>query len=102
MRPGSIAAGLEMNPAQGDALHSQSVYWVLVVDDRAAKRFAVSKSLANVHALEVIECENADQALELLTQLDFSLVLLDAEMAGLMAMSWRVLSPPLFFGPCLS
>lgn len=79
---GGSTARPEMNAAQVDALHAQSIYWVLVVDERAAKRFAVSRSLASVRGLEVVECESADQALEMLTQLDFSLVLMDAEIPG--------------------
>ncbi len=64
-------------------IHADAVFWVLVVDDREANRFANRKSLECVPGLDVVECGSGQEALDLLTQVDFSLVLLDAAMPGI-------------------
>ncbi len=80
--PVEARARPETGPVRMDGLYVDAVYWVLVVDDREANRFALRKSLESVRGLDVVECEDGAQALELLAQVDFSLVLLDADMPG--------------------
>ena len=64
-------------------VRERSVFWVLVVDDREANRFGLRKSLEAVPGLEVIESESGEEALSLVAQVSFSLVLLDAQMPGI-------------------
>ena len=72
-----------INPSFPTSIEPKNNIPVLIVDDQAANLFALQKQLASLENISVTEAQSAFDALELIVNNTYALILLDVQMPGM-------------------